>query len=54
MIKGPVGESIFAENLQLQLFRATVANANTESFSPPYIIWYVPGQHAFFYKKSSF
>ena len=31
IIKGPVGKSIFEENLQLQLFRATVANADTES-----------------------
>ena len=30
-IKGPVGKSIFAENLPLQLFRATIANADTEN-----------------------
>ena len=30
-IKGPVGTSIFAENLLLQLFSATVANAVSES-----------------------
>ena len=33
-IKGSVGTSIFAENLELQLFRATVANADTEKVSP--------------------
>ena len=30
-IKCPVGNSIFAENLPLKLFRATVANADSES-----------------------
>ena len=29
-LKGPVGKSVFAENLPLQLFHATVANAETE------------------------
>ena len=30
-IKYPIGKSIFAVNLPLKLFRATVANADTES-----------------------
>ena len=30
-IKGPVGNHFFAENLPLQLLRATGANADTES-----------------------
>ena len=29
--KGPIGKSVFAENLPLQLFRVTVANADTEN-----------------------
>ena len=33
-IKGLVGKSIFAENLPLQLFHSTVANADTESLRP--------------------
>ena len=30
-IKGPVGKSIFAENLPLHFFHAAIANADTES-----------------------
>ena len=43
-LKARSENQFFAENLPLQPFRATVANANTKV--SPYMIWYVPGPHA--------
>ena len=43
----PDRKIIFAVNLPLQIFRATVANADTDkSHISANIIWYVFGQHA--------
>ena len=39
-IKCPVGNSIFAGNLPLKLFRATVANADTESLKSLCTLFY--------------
>ena len=38
-MKCPVGKSIFADNLPLKLFRATVANAATESLKSFYTLF---------------
>ena len=37
-MSAPVGKSIFAENLPLQLYRATVASADNENLVSPNII----------------
>ena len=38
-LKYPIGKSIFGVNLPLKLFRASVANANTESLKSLHILF---------------
>ena len=40
-IKCPIGKSIFAVNLPLKLFRATVANADTGSLKSLHTLFYM-------------